>query len=117
MDFEYEKQELLDLANILQDEIDNYTIRLIRFLSDKRSDLLYGGFLFSGKSSKYQIVLSSYGHIMDYDDNMPVQLMSVINFVIVESLRNKIENLCEKLADQTDTLAEDWCINESYLRE
>ena len=107
MDLEIEKEELIDLANLLQDKIPDYTVRVIRFLNDQRSDVLYGRFRFSGRSDHHEMVLSSYGHIVEYGGKVPLDLMSEISFVIVESLRDQIEYLSKQLAEKEDTLAEE----------
>ena len=44
---DFEKKELLDLANLLKEELDDHAVRVLKFLRDSCSDILYGNFLFS----------------------------------------------------------------------
>jgi len=106
INLDFEKEELLDLANLLQDELDSYAVRIIKFLRNSSSDILYGNFRFSSSSEHHELVLSSYGHIIEYGDNVPVRLIAGINFVIAESLRMHIDCLGRELGNKEYTLAE-----------
>jgi hypothetical protein len=93
INLDFEKDELLDLANLLLDELDGYAVRDIKFLRNSSSDILYGNFRFSSSSEHHELVLSSYGHIIEYGENVPVRLITEINFAIIESLRKHIDFL------------------------